>query len=128
LLGLYSELIQAQVINFDVPGGAGAVNYSGQGAYSDPGKNYWNPIVGGGTTGATNRLSDGVTLSPITLMSQMGGTFGSQGAQGTPAGLQQLASFGNILADEIRHGYFAAVDGDAHRGDGAEESGGGQDE
>jgi hypothetical protein len=80
---------RAQVINFDVPGGAGAANYSGQGAYADPGNNYWNPIFGGGTTGATNRLSDGVTHSPITLTSQFGGTYGTQGAQGTPAGLQQ---------------------------------------
>src|SRR5216684_2784206 len=78
---------QAQVINFDVPGGAGAVNYSGQGAYSDPGNNYWNSIVGGGTTGPANRLSDGTTPSPITLTSQIGGTYGTQGTQGTPAGL-----------------------------------------
>src|SRR5215469_3707488 len=74
--------IQAQVINFDVPGGAGGKNYSGQGAYPDPGKNYWNPIAGGGTTGATNRLSDGITASPITMTSQMGGTYGTQGTQG----------------------------------------------
>src|ERR1700722_8444794 len=80
---------RAQVINFDVPGGAGAVNYSGQGAYPDPGNNYWNAIVGGGTTGATNLLSDGITTSPITLTSQLGGTFGTQGTQGTPAALQQ---------------------------------------
>jgi hypothetical protein len=79
---------QAQVINFDVPGGAGATNYSGQGAYSDPGNNHWNPVVGNGTTPATNLLSDGVTSSPITLTSQMGGTFGTQGTQGTPSALQ----------------------------------------
>ncbi len=105
LLGLNGESIQAQVINFDVPGGAGAVNYSGQGAYPDPGKNYWNPVVGGGTTGATNRLSDGVTPSPITLTSQMGGTFGSQGAQGTPAGLQQPYQYNNVAlrTDTLNH-------------------------
>ena len=45
--------------------------------------------AGGATTGATNRLSDGTTASPITLTSQLGGTFGAQGTQGTPAGLQQ---------------------------------------
>lgn len=85
-----------QVINFDVPGGAGGVNYSGQGAYSDPGHNYWNPIAGGGTTGPTNRLSDGVTPSPITLTSSLGGTYGTQGAQGKPAGLQQPYEYNNV--------------------------------
>ena len=45
-IGLCGNATQAQVINFDVPGGAGAANYSGQGAYSDPGNNYWNPVVG----------------------------------------------------------------------------------
>jgi len=92
---LCGRLAEAQVINFDVPGGAGAVNYSGQGAYSDPGNNYWNPIVGGGTTGATNRLSDGITPSPVTLTSQLGGTYGSQGTQGTPAALQQPYEYNN---------------------------------
>src|SRR5712675_1789755 len=81
--------LHAQVINFDVPGGAGAANYTGQGAYSDPGNNHWNPVIGNASTPATNVLSDGVTASPITLTSQLGGTFGTQGAQGTPAGLQQ---------------------------------------
>jgi hypothetical protein len=90
-----SRAIYAQVINFDVPGGAGAVNYSGQGAYSDPGNNYWNPIVGGGTTPATSLLSDGITASPITLTSQLGGTYGTQGAQGTAAGLQQPYEYNN---------------------------------
>ncbi len=105
LLALHTEPIQAQVINFDVPGGAGAVNYSGQGACPDPGKNYWNPIVGGGTTAATNRLSDGFTLSPITLTSQMGGTFGTQGTQGTPAGLQQPYQYNNVAlrTDTLNH-------------------------
>ncbi|HMD53291.1 MAG TPA: hypothetical protein VKJ65_01930, partial [Phycisphaerae bacterium] len=92
---LCDHATQAQVINFDVPGGAGAANYSGQGAYPDPGNNYWNPIVGGGTTGATNRLADGVTPSPITLTSQLGGTYGTQGTQGTPAGLQQPYEYNN---------------------------------
>ncbi len=92
---LCDHAIQAQVINFDVPGGAGAANYSGQGAYPDPGNNYWNPIAGGGTTGTSNRLSDGVTPSPITLTSQLGGTYGTQGTQGTPAGLQQPYEYNN---------------------------------
>src|SRR5580692_11010328 len=88
-IGSRDNATQAQVINFDVPGGAGAVNYSGQGACPDPGNNYWNAIVGGGTTLATNLISDGVTASPITLTSQLGGTYGTQGANGTAAGLQQ---------------------------------------
>jgi hypothetical protein len=88
---------EAQVINFDVPGGAGATNYSGQGACVDPGRNYWNPVVGGGTTGATNLLSDGVTPSPITLTSQFGGTFGTQGTQGTPAALLQPYQYNNAI-------------------------------
>jgi hypothetical protein len=100
-----SRAIHAQVINFDVPGGAGAANYSGQGANSDPGNNYWNPIVGGGTTGATNRLSDGLTNSPITLTSQLGGTYGTQGTQGTPAALQQPYEYNNaaLQTDTLNH-------------------------
>jgi hypothetical protein len=102
---LYSGAALAQVINFDVPGGAGAVNYSGQGAYPDSGNNYWNPVVGGGTTGATNLLSDGVTLSPITLTSQLGGTYGTEGAQGTPAALQQPYEYNNgvIQTDSLNN-------------------------
>jgi hypothetical protein len=95
-IGLNGTATRAQVVNFDVPGGvAGAVNYSGQGAYSDPGHNHWNPVVGNGTTGATNLLSDGVTASPITLTSQMGGTYGTQGTQGIPAALQQTYEYNN---------------------------------
>lgn len=89
--------LRAQVVNFDVPGGAGASNYSGQGAYLDPGHNYWNPVLGGGTTPATNRLSDGVTPTPITLTSQLGGTFGTQGTQGTAAALQSPYEYNNAV-------------------------------
>jgi hypothetical protein len=94
---------QAQVINFDVPGGAGAANYSGQGAYPDPGNNYWNSIIGGGTTRATNLLSNGSTHSPITLTSQLGGSYGTQGTQGTPAALQQPYEYNNaaLQADTL---------------------------
>jgi hypothetical protein len=94
-LGIVSS--HAQVINFDVPGGAGATNFFGQGAYAEPGNNFWNPVLGGGTTSATNLLSDGVTHSPITLTSQLGGTFGTQGAQGTPAALQQPYQYNNAV-------------------------------
>jgi alpha-L-fucosidase 2 len=77
-----------QVINFDVPGGIGGINYSGQGAYSDPGHNYWNPIADDGTTAAGTK-SDGVTLSPVTLTDASTGSYApGQGAQGTPAGLE----------------------------------------
>jgi hypothetical protein len=102
---LFSGYAYGQVINFDVPGGAGAANYSGQGAYPDPGHNYWNPIWGGTTTGATNRLSDGVTHSPITLTSGLGGTYGTQGAQGTAAGLQQPYEYNNaaLQADTLNN-------------------------
>ncbi len=92
---LLVQTAQAQVINFDVPGGAGAHNFVGQGADSDPGHNFWNPVVGNGTTGATNRLSDGITASPITLTSQMGGTYGTQGTTGTPAGLLSPYAYNN---------------------------------
>jgi hypothetical protein len=94
-IGLCDTATLAQVINFDVPGGAGAANYSGQGAYPDPGNNYWNPVVGNGTTGPNSYLSDGVTPSSITLTSQMGGAYGTQGTQGTPAGLQQPYQYNN---------------------------------
>jgi hypothetical protein len=47
---LAASAAQAQVINFDSPGAFGA-NYSGQGAYSDPGNNFWNAVpASGGTT------------------------------------------------------------------------------
>src|SRR5882757_3867355 len=36
---------KAQVINFDFPPGGGGTNFVGQGALSDPGDNYWNPVV-----------------------------------------------------------------------------------
>jgi hypothetical protein len=94
-LGIVSS--HAQVINFDVPGGAGATNFFGQGVYAEPANNFWNPVLGGGTTSATNLLSDGVTHSPITLTSQLGGTFGTQGAQGTPAALQQPYQYNNAV-------------------------------
>ena len=81
------------VMNFDVPGGAsGDVNYSGQGAYSDSGHNYWNAVVGNGTT-SSGLLSDGTTASPITLTDTYGAgggglyTSDAQGANGTPSGL-----------------------------------------
>ena len=86
---LCGNAVQAQAINFDVPGGAsGFTNYSGQGAYSDPGNNVWNAVVNNGTT-PTGLYSNGAS-SPITLTSSSDSlyTSGGQGAQGTPSGLQ----------------------------------------
>jgi hypothetical protein len=100
------NLLNAQVINFDVPGGvSGSANYSGQGAYPDPGHNWWNPIRGGTTTAATNLLSDGISHSPITLTSELGGTYGTQGTQGTAAGLQQPYEYNNaaLQADTLNN-------------------------
>ncbi len=104
-LGLSGRAGWAQVINFDVPGGAGAANYSGQGAYADPGHNYWNPVVGGGTTGPNDFLSDGTTPSPITLTSELGGTYGTQGTQGSPAALQQPYQYNSaaLQTDKLNH-------------------------
>ncbi len=65
--------------------------YSGQGAYSDPGNNYWNSFTT--TAGGTNLLaSDGVTATTISF-SVAGISSGQVGFGGTP-------SFaGNLLAD-----------------------------
>lgn len=61
------DTTQAQsALNFDVPGSYGTP-YSGQGAYSDPGNNYWNTIPGSGGTTSGNLLSDGLTSTLITL-------------------------------------------------------------
>jgi hypothetical protein len=43
-------------------------------------------------------------------------------------GAEQAGGFGDIFADEVGHGDFAAVNGDAHGGDGGEESRGSEDE
>jgi len=101
-LFICGEVTHAQVINFDVPGGAGAANFSGQGAYPDPGHNYWNPVASGKTSSG-DLMSDGVTASPITLTSQLGGTYGTQGTQGTPAGLLQPYEYNNaaLQADTL---------------------------
>ncbi len=77
----------SQVVNFDVPGGMGGLNYSGQGALPDSGHNYWNAFVNLGTT-PTGFFSDGVTASPVTLTDNSPNHYGPQGAQGTVAGLE----------------------------------------
>ena len=98
---LFGHTVQSQVINFDVPGGAGsgAVNYSGQGAITDAGNTYWNPFVFEGTTVA-GYYSDGRTPSPITLSdNSLGISFAlSGGAQGTPGALEWPYAYGNNYA------------------------------
>ena len=64
-------------------------NYSGQGAYSDPGNNYWNAFTT--TAGGTNlTASDGVT--PTTISFSVGGIPSGQVGFGGSAD-------GNLLAD-----------------------------
>lgn len=58
---------QAQIVlNYDAAGSYGSP-YSGQGAYSDPGNNYWNTIPASGGTSSGSLLSDGSTATSITL-------------------------------------------------------------
>ena len=74
-------------INFDVPGSF-AANYAGQGAYSDPGHNYWNRVVNNGTTPAATN-ADGTTLSAVTFTSHEQFTYADgAGTQGQPSGLE----------------------------------------
>ncbi len=75
------------VINFDTPGSFN-VNYVGQGAFSNPGHNYWNPVANNGTTSA-GVLDDGATASLITLTSHEQFTYNAGGGvQGQPVGLE----------------------------------------
>ena len=97
---IYSDPVYGPVVNFDVPGSyQPANNFVGQGAFSDPGNNYWNPVRNNNTTHpATN--SDGVTVSAITLTSHEQFTYdGGGGVQGEPAGLEAayegVTSFGH---------------------------------
>ena len=84
----------------------GGLNYSGQGAYADPGHGYWNPIKYQGTT-SNGLLSDGVTASPITFMDTSPNSYdGNQGVQGTPAGLESPYAFVNndsIISETIKN-------------------------
>ena len=77
-------------INFDAPGASsGAVNYFGQGAYADPGNNYWNAIVANGTTPPA-KFADGSTPSPITLTCSSDSLYSvkQHGVAGTPSALE----------------------------------------
>jgi PEP-CTERM motif-containing protein len=102
LLGVSAT--QAQLINFDTPGGLLSanngpfVNYNGAGATGSSG-DFWNAIVGtysggqGNFTGGTNSgdlLSDDSTSSLITLTLGNSQFYsgGGQGANGTPDGLE----------------------------------------
>jgi hypothetical protein len=84
------------VVNFDVPGMAGvvgiagAVNYSGLGAYPDAAANTnWNPVVNGGTTGPAI-ASDRLSITPITLTAPSLNTFNRNNYGGTPTGPEVL--------------------------------------
>jgi len=81
---LLTQVTQAQVVNFDVPGaglGGGLGNYVGQGVVSDPGNNYWNPVKINGTTPAGTN-SDGVTLNAITLTMPNSNVYGGNSYAG----------------------------------------------
>jgi hypothetical protein len=89
-LAFVAAVSNAQVINFDVPGGvSGGVNYSSQGAYSDSGHNYWNPIANGGTTAAGTN-DDGVIRSAITLTTPSLSTYANNNYGGDPTGPELL--------------------------------------
>ena len=69
LMILSVGISQAVVVNVDVDA-SGVVTYSGQGAYSDPGNNYWNSLTG---TSLTNLIaSDGVTETGISITTSNG--------------------------------------------------------
>lgn len=81
----------AQVINFNYPGGqGGGINYAGQGAYSDPGHSFWNPVVANGTTPGISTNSDGISVSPVTLSERESKGYKSStpATQGTPEALE----------------------------------------
>jgi hypothetical protein len=90
---LCSEAVHAQeVVNYEAPGSYGATAYSGQGAASDPGNNFWNVIPASGGTTAFDEDSIGNSTSvTLSLSSYQTYNNGAQGAQGTPGGL--LAPF-----------------------------------
>lgn len=93
--GLQLVTVQPSAINFDVPGGVGAVNYAGLGAAADSGM-YWNPIAFQGTTSAGAMASDGVTPTAVTLTdSSLGNYNPGQGTQGTPGGLEAPYAYAN---------------------------------
>lgn len=89
---LYGGTASAQVVVVNIEAKISFVSaYSGQGAYSDPGKNYWNSFTS--TAGGSNLLaSDGITATTISF-SVAGIPSGQIGFGGTP-------SFaGSLLAD-----------------------------
>jgi autotransporter-associated beta strand protein len=89
-----SHAVRAQTINFDIPGGVGAVNYSGPGAAPDPGL-YWNAIAYQSTSSG-GLLSDGATTSPVTLTDTSPNYYNpGQESQGTPGGLEAPYAYEN---------------------------------
>ncbi|HEX3801022.1 MAG TPA: LamG-like jellyroll fold domain-containing protein [Verrucomicrobiae bacterium] len=90
------QLVNVTAINFDVAGGVGGINFSGQGAFSNPGLNYWNPIKANGTTSpGTN--SDGQSVSLVTFTEAENGDYqgGSPTTQGTVAELEYHFAYAN---------------------------------
>jgi hypothetical protein len=90
----------ALVVNFNVPGGqSGGINYSGQGAYADPGNNYWNPVISNGTT-SPGMSSDGTTTSTVRLIERETKNYnsGAPSTQGTPEALEYWYADANSLS------------------------------
>ena len=81
---LYGGTATAQTVVVNIEANVGFLpDYSGQGAYADPGQNYWNTFTS--TAGGTGLLaSDGVT--PTTISFSVSGIADDQiGFGGTPA-------------------------------------------
>lgn len=78
------------VVNFDAYDGTAADNFAGQGAYSDPGNNVWNPIGNSGTaTGLALNSASNQTLVTATVIygfNNSGIGIGAQ-TQGSPSWL-----------------------------------------
>ena len=74
VLGVYftfQAAVQAWVVNIDFDPVAQNQTYSGQGAYSDPGNNYWNSINPGNFNSPSSlKASDGTTNTGVTFTPQ----------------------------------------------------------
>ncbi len=81
------------VVNIDIDDNPGN-NYSGQGAYSDPGHNFWNS-VSTPSGGSSLLASDGTTITGI--------SFSYSGAGG-PGAVGEPSYAGKLLADYIYTG------------------------
>ncbi|HVU27576.1 MAG TPA: PEP-CTERM sorting domain-containing protein [Verrucomicrobiae bacterium] len=77
---------QAQVINFNASLAGGETTYSGQGAYSDPGNDYWNALVQNGTTplGLDSTGGFATAIANVTLTDTSPGSYNGGLGAGTP--------------------------------------------